>query len=1453
MAFITAETRSDLIELSVAMLKQAPSAALLEELIALSVGGGSLADAADHIAKTDAFKAEYPSFQTAEQYAAEIFDNITTGGTVTADIRTAVIELATGMLTSGSVTKAGLALAIAEYLAAPAALLNTDFADIAQSFQNRADAAEYFVVTKELGGSTDAELAAAIASVTSDAATLTAANTAADATASAEAVVAGQTFTLTTNTDSVTGLAGNDSIISSSTTFQSDDIINGGAGTDSLSIAASGAGTVIGNLTAVETVKVTNGGANGTDFGINMITASGVTEVNSRLSTGEVSFDALQEIATVSAFGTQAGSKTTATFNNALASGTADSISLRADGGADVDFQVSGVDATKEFETINLTSAGSSKNTVAIADGGGTAPASLKTLNVDGAGPLTMTLTGGVSTGASFSAASATGVQTITWGGNFTSITGGSAADSITATGAFLGSTAAKTIDGGDGIDTLYLSGDIANLTAASSGTHTISNIEAVVHAETLLEASNADQTATVAIDKLGQSVVVAAITNLDTDSTDALTTTFSGVSDEAISFLGSHDSQGFSNFTVTLKSSTGLSDSLTLTAANPASASAVNKISTLDVSTGIEAFTLNLDANDLYNANGTLASTGTVIAALDAGGAATVTLAGTGGVTLTAVEIADPAGTTTAAIDASGMSGVLILGATGADFKSTDADTITVTTGSGTNILNFGAAMLSSDKVIGTGTDTVNILESASGTLQPTLTDVEKVVITPSATASDAETISAKNFTNVGTIQVVSAANTGNEGLIFSNLGAGQAVDLKSAAGLFEGDTIVLGNATGVSGNTVSLSGGAAMHSGGVALTTSGGALSLTDNNKVAATGLYFDGTVTVAAASALAPQSSVVLSGGGMKSSVALATVTLAGTTNVNLASIDATGLASNLDISGVTTKAGASITLGTGSNTVTLAQADLARDAIALNGGDGTDTAVITLADATADVDLRPGLNSVEKLTITQSSTTNASFDYNLSLADTDAVATITLDPNGSDDNLVIDGASGEVVLSLADDYSAATVGVSVNGATGLTVNNSAAIGGDIDITAANATTVTVALKNSSAISVDALTVASATTVNLGGNNTTSVGAAYAGDITVASLVAAKGTTLNIDTNQGNVAIPTLTAAKLTALNIVGDGSFTAGATAATTTALASLDGSTATGAITVTQNMDFASGATIKTGFNSDSVTLDVLTEGNVAVDMGEFTGTSDTLLIAGANNMGLTVVDLSAADQISQLNGAINGAVQTGIENITLSGLTGSFGATVTGSADANTIIGTGNADNIIAGEAADTITGGAGIDTIDLSEATAKTDTVVIASALTANRDVITGFGTADIIDLDESAFASINFGGTAADAALDATDYNEVAAGGTILADHVNVITTAAGYASYTAAIAAVTAAANSAEAFVVFYNNVSGQTELYWDADADDGDSGVLIAQLDITGANLAATLSEANFSVF
>jgi hypothetical protein len=482
--------------------------------------------------------------------------------------------------------------------------------------------------------------------------------------------------------------------------------------------------------------------------------------------------------------------------------------------------------------------------------------------------------------------------------------------------------------------------------------------------------------------------------------------------------------------------------------------------------------------------------------------------------------------------------------------------------------------------------------------------------------------------------------------------------------------------------------------------------------------------------------------------------------------------------------------------------------------------------------------------------------------MSLADTDAVSTITLDPAGSDDSLVVSGASGEVVLSLADDYSANTVGVTVNGATGLTVNNSAAIGGDIDITAADATTVTVALKHTSDISVDALTVASATTVNLGGNNTDTVGAAFAGNISVASLVAAKGTTLNVDTNQGNVAVATLTAAKLTGITIVGDGTFTAGATAATTTALASIDGATATGAITVTQNMDFASGATIKTGFANDSVTIDVLTEGNVEVDMGEFTADTDTLLIAGANNMGLTVIDLSAADQISQLNGAVNTTSQTGIENITLSGLSGSFGATVTGSADANIIIGTGTADNFIAGGGSDTITGRGGNDTIDLSEATAKQDFIRLESTVSANGlDTITGLGTTDMITLDKSDY-SLNGTATAdsANTAIAAATYYEGAVGSATAGTAYDVmVLTGASYANVGAAEDAVSGQMSSAtDGFVIFHVTGTTTAMMFFDADlaTDDGLTNtaavITFAGIADNDAALKAALSVSNFEL-
>jgi hypothetical protein len=200
MAFITAESRSDIIALVVTMLNRAPDNALLDELVTAYNGGSTMAEIADHIAASDEFVAENSASQTAEEYAAAALDRAFTGATVSAELRTAAIDLAVTYLNDG-MTKAGLAIAINDFLSNPDVLVNpdqADFADIAQAFVNRADVAEYYVLDADLGDLTAAELTAALASVTEDAATVTAAKAAADDTAAAEEVVPGQTFTLTT-------------------------------------------------------------------------------------------------------------------------------------------------------------------------------------------------------------------------------------------------------------------------------------------------------------------------------------------------------------------------------------------------------------------------------------------------------------------------------------------------------------------------------------------------------------------------------------------------------------------------------------------------------------------------------------------------------------------------------------------------------------------------------------------------------------------------------------------------------------------------------------------------------------------------------------------------------------------------------------------------------------------------------------------------------------------------------------------------------------------------------------------------------------------------------------------------------------------------------------------------------------------------------------------------------
>jgi len=623
MAFITAETRSDLIALAVGMLNQAPGNTLLEELIALSVGGGTLADAADHIAKTDAFKAEYPSFQTAEQYAAEIFDNITTGGTVTDEIRDAVIDLATGFLTSGAYSKAGLALAMIDFLSQPSALLNADFADIAQSVQNRSAAAEYYVVTKELGGSTAAELAAAVASVTSDAATLTAANAAADATAAAVVVVPGQTYTLTTGLDTLVGGGANDtfSAVDSAaiagaptTTLNAGDSINAGAGTDRLSIAASTGSAVtaaaVSSSTVEEIALYYNSGAG---YTVDASLMTGLTDLYVVGGNSTAAFTGVNSSPNVHL--TSANNNVTVTNAATVGLGDADAVTIALNGASAT---ASATLTYNDIETFNVVTSGAATGTATRSQS--LVSDQLETVNVSGsaAANITATMTGAATVGAvgTLDASDMTGALVATVGAGASgvlSVTGGSGNDRLTVNGGAMNDD--LTIDGGDGVDTLVVT------SAAYDATSTTGQAgDGVTNMEVLMVSGSADVrsfsnntfasfvgTGATAITGLG--TAAASLTMLTTGNkslaratdgaADSATVTFAGASEFTVATLGLANEE-----TVTINSGS--------TVAGGAQANIISSL------TGTDLTSLTIAGNRDLTIS---AITGTALATVDASG----------------------------------------------------------------------------------------------------------------------------------------------------------------------------------------------------------------------------------------------------------------------------------------------------------------------------------------------------------------------------------------------------------------------------------------------------------------------------------------------------------------------------------------------------------------------------------------------------------------------------------------------------------------------------------------------------------------------------------------------------------------------------------------------------------------------------------------------------------------
>jgi hypothetical protein len=214
-------------------------------------------------------------------------------------------------------------------------------------------------------------------------------------------------------------------------------------------------------------------------------------------------------------------------------------------------------------------------------------------------------------------------------------------------------------------------------------------------------------------------------------------------------------------------------------------------------------------------------------------------------------------------------------------------------------------------------------------------------------------------------------------------------------------------------------------------------------------------------------------------------------------------------------------------------------------------------------------------------------------------------------------------------------------------------------------------------------------------------------------------------------------------------------------------------------------DRHSGAMTITGSSTETNNLrmenpsDVLTSGSAA---------DDKLSVTKNAVLGGILVDLSSStDQVTTFNGSANSAIQKGFEDVDLTGYTGSFGADITAIKGGSDITGTPQADVITDGAGADIVRqsdkgdaisfAGGGIDkyvaqeSVNTTGYTATTladnndtdgDTVTFGNGV----DVITGFGTDDLIQGTFTDNTALTLIGTMANMGASTTNTGYVAYG---------------------------------------------------------------------------------------
>ena len=648
---ITAATRQDIIELVVTALDAAPGTTLLNELVAIVDGGGTLADVAANLAASDTFTARYPAFQTAEEFAAEWLGNLIpeAGADAMAEAKALVVAAV-----NGGTTAASLLLQAQEFLSA-ASETDAAFGTSAANFNNKAEVASHYTLTNE----TAALGTATLADVTSDDATVTSAKASLDAAPAAAA----EAFSLTKGLDSKTTGAGDDTFNSANTatvTLNSGDILDGGEGTDTLSVSNTVAAATLG--TGVTTSNIEglsiNAVANTT---VDTSLMTGITDVYNNGSLGTVSVSNLKAIPNVHL--TSAAADTTVGFASAATvAGTADAMTVALNAASVTSSANLTANGIETFNVIASGNSGSATNSQTLTSSTArsvatTGDASTNiTVNLAGAGATAATAgsyTGNDATNRVNLTADAADILTV-------DLKGGD--DTYTAS-----SIGAKhTLTGGDGTDTLKLTQAVAS---AASTKATVSGWETLNVSDA--GTGTIDMDAFSGVSKVVYDAGLGGATTVD----DAVT----GLEVEVDVTAAAN------NLTVDLKAD-GAADALTVTIDAIGAGDAIGVIDASDA----ETLTIAVD-DDTLTATGTLA-----ITSITLGDATTVNVSGDAATTISGAT--NPTTTVLGLFDASGMtdnitvSGVNLKAAGGTVKLGAGDDSWTVGTADGADTYDISA-----------------------------------------------------------------------------------------------------------------------------------------------------------------------------------------------------------------------------------------------------------------------------------------------------------------------------------------------------------------------------------------------------------------------------------------------------------------------------------------------------------------------------------------------------------------------------------------------------------------------------------------------------------------------------------------------------------------------------------------------------------------------------------------